>query len=155
MVVCGEAVEGGADAPVRFISQGLQLGPLGDLDHNLRIQGMHQGRVGLAAHDHVAGQQQADLGFQFKGLVGQLGVAGPKDHIRVGVVAERLGVPRPSYSHLRRVIREERALRAADRERREQLRKIAGDVIFDLLRGKFVHPYEVAERVWALDDVAP
>ena len=74
---------------------------------------------------------------------------------RVGVVAERLGVPRPSYSHLRRVIREERALRAADRERREQLRKIAGDVIFDLLRGKFVHPYEVAERVWALDDVAP
>jgi hypothetical protein len=51
---------------------------------------MHQGRVGLAAHDHVAGQQQADLGFQFKGLVGQLGVAGPKDHIRVGVVAEFL-----------------------------------------------------------------
>jgi hypothetical protein len=74
--VCGEAVEGGADAPVRFISQRLQFGSLGDLDHDLRIQGMHQGRGGLAAHDHVAGQQQPDLRLELEGLVGQLGVAG-------------------------------------------------------------------------------
>jgi hypothetical protein len=52
-----EGVEGGANAPVRFISQGLQFGSLGDLDHDLGVQGMHQGRAGLAAHDHVAGQQ--------------------------------------------------------------------------------------------------
>jgi hypothetical protein len=68
----------------------LQFGPLGDLDHYLRIQGMHQGRVGLAAHDHVAGQQQPDLRLDLEGLVGQLGVAGPKDHIGLAVVAELL-----------------------------------------------------------------
>jgi hypothetical protein len=53
-------------------------------------RGMHQGRVGLAAHGHVAGQQQSDLRFDLEGLVGQLGVAGPKDHIGLGVVAEFL-----------------------------------------------------------------
>ena len=72
------AVEGGADAPVGFISQGLELGSLGDLDHDLGIQGMDQGRGGLAAHDHVAGQQQPDFRLDLEGLVGQLGVAGPR-----------------------------------------------------------------------------
>ena len=63
---------------------------MGDLDHDLGIQGMDQGRGGLVAHDHVAGQQQPNLGLDRKCLVGELGVAGPKDHIRVGGQAELL-----------------------------------------------------------------
>ena len=51
---------------------------------------MHQGRAGLAAHDHVAGQQQPDLRLKLECLVGQLGVAGPKNHMQVGVKAELL-----------------------------------------------------------------
>jgi hypothetical protein len=66
---------------------------------------------------------------------------------RVAEVADRLGIPRPSYVHLRRVILAERALDDADAERRAELRAIAADVIHALLRGRFVHPYEVADRV--------
>jgi hypothetical protein len=59
---------------------------------------------------------------------------------RVGAAAERLGLPRPSYVHLRRVILEER-------RRRDELRAIAGDVARDTARGLVIDPIAVAERI--------
>ena len=59
---------------------------------------------------------------------------------RVGTAAERLGLPRPSYVHLRRIILEER-------RRQDELRAIAGDVLRDAARGLAVDPIEVAERI--------
>lgn len=59
---------------------------------------------------------------------------------RVGSAAERLGLPRPSYVHLRRIILEHR-------RRQDELREIAGDVFRDAMRGYVVDAYEVAERV--------
>jgi hypothetical protein len=61
---------------------------------------------------------------------------------RVGCAAARMGLPRPSYSHLRRIIRNER-------ERRAAIRKVVADVTGDLLAGKVPHPYVVFDR---LDD---
>jgi hypothetical protein len=59
---------------------------------------------------------------------------------RVGAVAERLGLPRPSYVHLRRIILEER-------ERRDELRAIASDAFRDAARGVVGDPIEVIERL--------
>ncbi len=67
----------------------------------------------------------------------------------VGRVAEHLGLVRPSYNHVLRLVREERDLQAAAEARREELRAIAADVATDLIVGRFVHPYEVAARVEA------
>jgi hypothetical protein len=50
---------------------------------------MHQGRAGVAAHDHVAGQQP-DFWLDLECLVGELGVAGAKDQVGLGVEAEFL-----------------------------------------------------------------
>jgi len=88
--VVGEAVEGGLDAPRGVVGDGLKFGPLGNLDHHLGVQGMHQGRASVAAHDHVAGQQQPEFWLDPQCLVGELGVAGTQDQIRLGVVAEFL-----------------------------------------------------------------
>jgi hypothetical protein len=59
---------------------------------------------------------------------------------RVGLAAERMGLPRPSYSHLRRYIREER-------ERRAAIRAVLADVANDVIAGKVPHPYHVLERL--------
>jgi len=59
---------------------------------------------------------------------------------RVGVGAERLGLTRPSYVHLRRVIQVKRL-------REDELREIVNDVARDLIRGVLVDAYEVADRV--------
>jgi hypothetical protein len=59
---------------------------------------------------------------------------------RVGQGAEQLGLTRPSYVHLRRIIKAERA-------RQDALREIANDVARDLMRGFLVDAYEVADRV--------
>jgi hypothetical protein len=59
---------------------------------------------------------------------------------RVGVAAERMGLPRPSYSHLRRHIRDKR-------ERRAEIRSILHDVTTDLIAGKVPHPYVVMDRL--------
>jgi len=59
---------------------------------------------------------------------------------RVGRGAERLGLTRPSYVHLRRIIH-------AERRRHDELREIVGDVVGDLVRGVRVDTYEVADRV--------
>ena len=58
---------------------------------------------------------------------------------RVGRAAEQMGLPRPSYSHLRRFIKDER-------ERNAAIRRVLDDVTSDLLAGKVPHPYHVAER---------
>jgi hypothetical protein len=55
---------------------------------------------------------------------------------RVGLAAEAMGLPRPSYSHLRRFIREER-------ERQAAVRRVVSDATTELLAGRVPHPYEV------------
>lgn len=59
---------------------------------------------------------------------------------RVGDAAERLGLARPSYVHVRRIIHEER-------RRRDELRAIAGDVVRDAARGYVGDPVKVVERI--------
>jgi hypothetical protein len=59
---------------------------------------------------------------------------------RVGRYAERSGLPRPSYVHLKRIIK-------ANRRREDELREIAADVVRDLGHGFTVDAYEVADRV--------
>jgi hypothetical protein len=59
---------------------------------------------------------------------------------RVGVAAERLGLPRPSYVHLRRIILQER-------RRRDELRAIATDVARQTIAGRVVDPVRVIERL--------
>jgi hypothetical protein len=66
---------------------------------------------------------------------------------RLGDVAATIAVPRPSYVHVRRLVRAKRDYEDAERERREALRAIAGDVAANLMLGRFVDPYDVAERV--------
>ena len=66
---------------------------------------------------------------------------------RVGTVTERLGLPRPSYVHLRRLLHRERERREAERRRREAIREIVFDVADDVILGLRVNAYEVAERV--------
>jgi len=71
---------------------------------------------------------------------------------RVGVVAARLGLPKPSYVHVRRFVVLERARREAERLRREALRELAEEVATDVLVGRFVHAYDVAGRVADIRD---
>jgi hypothetical protein len=66
---------------------------------------------------------------------------------RVGVAAAQLGLPKPSYVHLRRYIVEHREEEDREWERREELRQIFADVYFDVMRSKVVDAYEVADRI--------
>ena len=66
---------------------------------------------------------------------------------RVGVVAESLGLFRPSYPHLRRFLVERREEEKAARERRRELLQIAADAYLDAMRGFRVNAYEVAARI--------
>jgi len=66
---------------------------------------------------------------------------------RVGVAAAGFGLHKPSYVHLRRLIQAHREEEDAERRRREEIRRILGDVYLDLLRSRVVDPYEVAERI--------
>ena len=59
---------------------------------------------------------------------------------RVGARAERLGLPRPSYVHLRRYIVEERARRGAVRE-------IIAEAYLDAMRSRVVDGYEILEQI--------
>ena len=71
---------------------------------------------------------------------------------RVGEVAWRLGLTRPSYVHLRRLLVEERRCQDAARQRRRELLQIALEVENNLRRGFRVDAYEVADRVAAIND---
>jgi hypothetical protein len=59
---------------------------------------------------------------------------------RVGQFAEAQGLTRPSYVHLKRIIKQ-------NRRREDEVREIAHDVARDMLRGFKVDAYELAERV--------
>ena len=63
---------------------------------------------------------------------------------RVGREAEQLGLTRPSYVHLRRVIQ-------AERQREDEIREIVDGTARKLMRGFRVDPYEVAERLRDVD----
>ena len=66
---------------------------------------------------------------------------------RVGRAAEHFGVARPSYVHVRRLVLANRLREDEDRAGAEKLRTIAVDVTTDLLVGRLVDVYEVADRV--------
>jgi hypothetical protein len=74
---------------------------------------------------------------------------------RVGTAAERMGLFRPSYAHLRRFIKLERELQDAERERHEAMRELVQDVTTKLVIGRFVHAYEVADRVHEIRSRGP
>jgi hypothetical protein len=59
---------------------------------------------------------------------------------RVGEVAGALGLPRPSYVHLRRLI-------LAERDREDAVRAVFDDVAGRMLVGRFVDSYDVADRL--------
>ncbi len=66
---------------------------------------------------------------------------------RVGVAAAQLGLPKPSYVHLRRFIVAYREEEDAERARREEIRRILYDAYYDVLRSRVVDAYDVAERI--------
>ena len=59
---------------------------------------------------------------------------------RIGAAAEREGLPRPSYAHVRRYIH-------AERTRADNMREVIDDVAARLVVGRFVDAYYVAEQV--------
>ncbi len=67
---------------------------------------------------------------------------------RIGTVAEHLGLVRPSYVHLRRLVVAEREWARAEAHRRAAIRAIAGDAAEDLMLGRRrVDAYQVADRI--------
>ena len=59
---------------------------------------------------------------------------------RVGSGAAQLGLFKPSYSHLRRLI-------LVEREHQDAIREVVDDVVERALLGLRIHPYELADRV--------
>ncbi|HLB20321.1 MAG TPA: hypothetical protein VK613_14470 [Gaiellaceae bacterium] len=66
---------------------------------------------------------------------------------RVGVAAAELGLPKPSYVHLRRYIVSHREEEDAERARRDEIRRILYDAYYDFMRSRVVDAYDVAERI--------
>lgn len=66
---------------------------------------------------------------------------------RVGLVAAQLGLPKPSYVHLRRYIRAHRSQQDAERKAAAEIRSILTDAYVDALRGRRVDPYAIEARV--------
>jgi hypothetical protein len=66
---------------------------------------------------------------------------------RVGHVARELGLPKPSYVHLRRYIRAYRAEQDVEEEKFSELRAVLADAYADALRAKVVNAYDIAERI--------
>ncbi len=86
----GHALQPGTNLP----TQGLDLGPGDHAQHRLRIHEHDMDRaIGILAHDHVAGKQCPDIRVGLQGLVGEMGVAGPENHVRALLHAE-LGLER-------------------------------------------------------------
>ena len=75
---------------------------------------------------------------------------------RVGEAAERLGLRRPSYVHLRRLLLVLRDEEDAARERREAMHELLGEVAGDLVvYRRRIDPYAIAERVADIRAGAP
>jgi hypothetical protein len=66
---------------------------------------------------------------------------------RVATVAEGLGLVRPSYSHLRRVIHAERERERTEIERRAAVREVWSHVLTQVAMGRFVDPNVVEDRL--------
>jgi hypothetical protein len=66
---------------------------------------------------------------------------------RVGRVAAELGLPKPSYVHLRRYILEFREERDAERARRQELATILLDTYEDAMNSRLIDPWLVEERI--------
>jgi hypothetical protein len=66
---------------------------------------------------------------------------------RVGVAAAELGLPKPSYVHLRRLIIAHRKEQDAERARRDEIREILYEAYLDLNRSRVVNAYVVADRI--------
>jgi len=66
---------------------------------------------------------------------------------RVGRVAAKLGLPKPSYVHLRRCIIELREEQDAARERRREIADILLDTYVDAMNTGRVDPWVVEERI--------
>jgi hypothetical protein len=69
---------------------------------------------------------------------------------RVGAAAGALGLPRPSYSHLRRVVHAEREHARTELERREAVRALVEDAAADVLMGRIPNPEYYARRLAAV-----
>ncbi len=66
---------------------------------------------------------------------------------RVGVAAAQLGLPKPSYVHLRRRIVAHREEEDAERARRDEIREILYDAYYDFMRSRVVDAYDIADRI--------
>ncbi len=66
---------------------------------------------------------------------------------RVGVAAAQMGLPKPSYVHLRRYIVAMREEEDAQRARREEIRQILVDAYFDAMQSRVVNAYDIAQRI--------
>ena len=66
---------------------------------------------------------------------------------RVGAIAEQLGLIRPSYSHLRRLVHEQRDRADYERARRADLRAIAVDTAETLIAGRVPDPHDLLARI--------
>jgi hypothetical protein len=66
---------------------------------------------------------------------------------RVGAAAAQLGLPKPSYVHVRRYIVAHREAEDAERARRDEIRQILYDAYYDFMRSRVVDAYDIAERI--------
>jgi hypothetical protein len=66
---------------------------------------------------------------------------------RVGVTAAQLGLPKPSYVHVRRYIVSHREEEDAERARRDHIRQILFDAYYDFLQSRVINAYDVADRI--------
>lgn len=70
---------------------------------------------------------------------------------RVAAGAELLGLFRPSYSHLRRLVHDERDAADAEAARRAAVRALIDDVAARVLAGGMLQSYELADRLAEID----
>jgi hypothetical protein len=73
---------------------------------------------------------------------------------RVAHRAESLSLPRPSYSHLRRIVQRERRWREIEQRRRSEVHAALGEAAVRFASGRFVDPAVVAEQVRAASERA-
>jgi hypothetical protein len=66
---------------------------------------------------------------------------------QVAAVAERLGLPRPSYVHLRRVVHRERETVEGELRERAARREVRDAALTALLTGRIPDPYYLADRL--------
>jgi hypothetical protein len=66
---------------------------------------------------------------------------------RVGVAAAQLGLPKPSYVHLRRHIVAYREEEDAERARRDEIRQVLYDAHYDFMRSRVIDAYDIAARI--------